>query len=179
MYKSQVELLKMVIPTLNIRPEEEIKLSGLQEAWDETPECLIRYFGGWDKYTERIEHGVADAYAVLVGSKGIVPLAVKKDYVFGDWDPEEGDHVPTVGEQLACRRVLYVVIRRVWEDSTGSVDIYIGPGSPARYLRWRILKAAREMCGLLSELEPLCPQRPAAASGSKRSRRRLLDSAGK
>ena len=36
MYKSQVELLKMVIPTLNIRPEEEIKLSGLQEAWDET-----------------------------------------------------------------------------------------------------------------------------------------------
>ena len=107
-----------------------------------------------------------------------------------DWSNARGESstqdVPPIGEQLEMLGVLRPALIVLLEhDSDGegrsssTLTIGIGGRSVRRYLQWRIMTAAREMCGLLSELEPLCPQRPAAASGSKRSRRRLLDSAGK
>ncbi len=172
MYKSQLEILRRTAE-IELRPEETIKIHDLKEVWSAALQRTT-YSSMLADYVD----GVCTAYAITIHGQRI-ELAVEEDWSTGSG---QRGHEPaaTVGEQLArAGRVAYIIThsRYCWGGENRSwADIYVGPGAPSRYLRWRIMKSARELCGLIDELEPLCPQqRPAAGN---RSRQRLLEAAG-
>ena len=163
-----------------LTPNTGVSIVSAESLFSQTPaHTTYEWYGGLSSNTSG-----------CLAAMALGPCGWQKLEIQTDWSNARGEQyestVPPIGEQLESLGVLRPALIVLLEhDSDGegrsssTLTIGIGGKSIRRYLQWRIMTAAREMCGLLSELEPLCPQRPAAASGSKRSRRRLLDSAGK